>query len=425
MKKLLILITALSFAITLNAADFDIYGKMGMSAWWMKSEGLHMDTLEWDSLNNPIDHEDSIPINTNMMTPFGTLGFKFKGGVFGGCIEMNTRMNTYDSKLSGSPTYMVNFKKRRTFISMEKWYAEWYINEFMTLLMGQDYAPTNFFPSNHAFNGGTGLHDVGCLYTGAYPMFQLSIHDGNKIFEGKVAAIKVDTTCINYLDESSHSVHHHCETKAPKVEGSFAVNFDKEFFGVNGKVAGGFQQYNTIAYKKQIIEDKCRLAVTSYVVGGDVGAKVGPAKLSCDVFYGQNIGAYGVSFGYEWGWWRINDYMRPYFPIHEKTFDTTISPTDTTIDTVGVMRNCTTLEVAGILNVKPLEWLAFEGGGGVILGEHEYKYFDDKWKMVYAWYFQAEVKIFEQLVITPEVGQYNFEKNRGFIYWGLNSLVEF
>ena len=64
-------------------------------------------------------------------------------------------------------------------------------------------------------------------------------------------------------------------------------------------------------------------------------------------------------------------------------------------------------------------------GGGVILGEHEYEYFDDKWEMVYAWYFQAEVKLFEQLIVTPEVGQYTFAKERGFIYWGLNSLIEF
>ena len=331
-----------------------------------------------------------------------------------------------------------NYMKRRYFIKMQKWYAEWNISDNFTFLLGQDITPAFFSPSNQTFMGGRGLHSTGCLasgFNGAYPMFQLSIHDADQVFKGKVAVVRVDTTVIEYLNKSGHNVSYLCETGLPKIEGSFGVTIDKEVFGFNGKLSGGIQRYNSVAFQDKIKADDCKVPITSYIFGADIGIKLGPAKLAFDVFTGQNIGAYGVRVGDEWGWWRIMDetddsrpfyYMKPFYPIHD--YDTLgyDSLGDAIRDTV--LYNSSATELAVVLNIKPWDFLAFEGGGGMVIGEHENENMDKIWDPTYAWYAQMEATLFENLKITPEVGRYLYGPLFGFgryIYWGLNTSVVF
>jgi len=418
-KKILILMAVLSCISLINAGDVDIYGNLGLASWWMRSSKMHVGTIDTNSNGELIIEKDSLPLNTTLMKPCGILGFKFKGDRFGGCVEMRAQMNLYDSRLSGSPTYMPYYKKNNFFMLIEKFYGEWYLNDYFTVLFGQDYAPTNFFPSNQGYDGGRGLHNVGCLYTGAYPMFQIAVHSENKLIEGKFSIVKVDTSVIEYFNELSHAVHYHCETDLPKFEGSFAVNLDKEVFGLNVKVAGGIQRYKTVAFKKQILAKDARIPILSYVAGSDLSVRVGPVTLSWDVFYGQNIGVYGVKVGYEYGWWRLDDYMRPYYPVHLQVEDENFVVVDTTLD------NSRAFETAVILNVTPLEWLSLELGGGLINGKHENKDWDKNWKNVYAAYFQPEIRVFDQLKFTPEGGIYVYGPYRGFVYWGMNTIIGF
>ena len=173
MRKYLLLIVIASFAVSLSAADFDLYGKIAFGAWWMKTErfyddsvGIKIDTGLSPPETTTILAVDSIPLNISNFVPFGTLGVKFTGGRFSGCVEMGVEMNTYDSKLAGSPTFLQSYSKRNFFIKMQKWYAEWYISDNFTFLLGQDITPTFFSPSNQMFMGGRGLHSTGCLSTG-------------------------------------------------------------------------------------------------------------------------------------------------------------------------------------------------------------------------------------------------------------------
>ncbi len=438
MKKVIIVFTLLLLAVPTLGADFEIYGKLGMKGWWINSERFYNDTVGNDTTGAVIYGADTIPLKTNIMEPIGILGFKFTGERFGACVEIKPFMNIFNSELYGTGD-LSNYKKGSLFARINKFYGEWYINDYITFLLGQTFTPTCFIQtSNQAFDGGTNLLNAGCLYTGRLPMFQLSF--GNELgadleefsgfmWESKIAAIKVDTMALEYLNKDpSQKIQYSCKTIMPKIEGSFGVNLEKELFAFNGQVAGGYMKYKSVIFQKGTTPEEGELDVKAWVVGGDFGVKIGPVKIGYDLFYGQNIGSYGVWVGDRFGWWRIADYMRPFFPIDVELFDTN------NVFVGDEVKNGRALEMAVVLNYKPVDFISFETGVGGIIGYHEHEYYEGRWARVFgdfgtiAWYLQTEIEIFEHLTFTPEVGQYIYGPYLGFgkyIYGGFNTLVEF
>lgn len=462
MKRLLMVIAVVSYVVPAMAADVDFYGRIGMGGWWMKTERFYDDTVDsnvmidtiptttdttFDTTVTYIFDKDSMPLVSCNWLPYGTFGAKFKGDRFGGCIEFGIHDNTYDATLHGSPTFLSLFEKRGMFVYMKKWYAEWYIHDMFTFLLGQDITPANFFSSNQAFWGGNSFGNIGCLSTGSNPMFQLSV--GNQLaseesrhgfsWEGKVAAVKVDTTLILIKNKWGKAHQYKGETRAPKVEGSYEINLDLDFFALNLKAVGGFQRYYSVCFSSKLEADESKITIDSYIFGGDIGIKVGPVSVVYDIFHGQNIGPYGVYIGDAFGWWRKDDYMRVFYPQHEVPVIE-----GTPVDSLSTMKNGKVTEMALVLNVKPLDFLSFEAGLGGIIGDHEYKLYKELWPCIIehdetkipfiwrfgtiAWYFQTELTILEHLVFTPEIGQYIFGPFEGFgryLYWGFHTGVEF
>jgi len=425
MKKLLIVFFVLLITgSAVASADFDVYGKIGMAGWFMRYERFYADTVErtdtiYDTIGSVIDtsfeyrrDRDTIPTNTTIMKPFGSLGIKFKTDRFAGCAEMGLYLNSYANNTFSPATaeYLV-FQKRSFFLYVKKFYAEWFLNNYLTFKLGKDDAPTFFLSSNQGFNGGH-ANTPGVLSTDRYPMFQIAVHNPAKTILGKFAVIKVDTSCLDYNNLSKPQTIYRCETRMPKFEGGFSLNLEKDFLGLNTSIAGGYIKYNTVIIDATVPAKDSKIDVDAWVIGGDFGFKARWVKLSFDIFGGKNVGTYGVSVGDEFGWWRVSDFMRPFFPIHSK-------------DTV---RNGWVLEGNFILNVKPTDNLAFELSAGHVRGTHDYKGYDKRWEPTYTWYFMTELKVLEHLYITPEVGQFIYGKHLGFgryIYGGLNTLVEF
>lgn len=419
MKKYLLIFILISFVIPVSSADVDIYGKFGMSNWWMKSERFYNDSIDKDTVIigndtsiSKIWGADSMPIVSCNMLPFGKLGLAFKSDRFGGCVEFSISMNTYDNFYTYNPTTHRFFKKSSYYAAISKWYGEWYINDNFTLLAGKNTAPACFFPSNQAFWRENGLNNVGCLYTGSHPMMQLSIHDANKIVNCKIAAIKPDTTLLKVKNKDTWRMSYVGQTKMPKFEGSVEINLDKDLFGFRFEGAGGFQRYTSIVFGSDLPADESYLDINSWVAGADLGIRLGPVSLTYDIFYGMNIGTYGVYIGEQFGWWRIADYMRPFYPIQE----------------VDTMNNGYALEMAAIVQYKPIEMLSIEAGGGTVIGTHDYEEYKERWDQTYAWYFQSQLHLFEHLTVTPEVGQYIYGPHMGFgryIYGGFNFFIQF
>jgi hypothetical protein len=211
---------------------------------------------------------------------------------------MGTHLNMYRSRTDGSFTPPRLEKEASDYITMKKWYVEWYINDYFTLLFGKSITPTNFFPSNQMFWGGYGFNNVGCLSTGAYPLVQLTFKSPQDyIFtnEIKAAAIKVDTSVIEIKALSGAGFSYQCESKMPKLEISLKFNVEKGIFSTYGNFATGYQKYTVVLFQgtQNLTKAKCYLKVPSYVLGGDIGVKVGMVSLAVDAFYGKNIGISG------------------------------------------------------------------------------------------------------------------------------------
>lgn len=433
MKRVLILLFILTNALLLRntCAEIDVYGKFNLGIWQFSPDRFYNDTLKKiiDTINNDtiiiMGAKDSMNIIISNWIPFGTFGVKYKGDRFGGCIEMGTHLDMYDSDIwgVGHPPHAI--KKMSDYITMKKWYAEWYINDYFTLLFGKSLAPTNFFPSNQIFWAGYGFNNAGCLSTGSYPMFQLTFKSPKDYMftcEIKCAAIKVDTAVIEIHNLGDPHYNYKCEVKMPKFEGGFKYNFEKGIFSTYGNFAGGFQKYTVVlfssAQNSNLSKKDCYLDIPSGVIGADLGIKIGFISLAVDALYGTNIGIYGAFIGDEFGWWRTDNYMSVFFPYPA------INPANNNWE----LFYGTAFDIATILNIKPWEFLSFEGGVGIVTGDQRFGELKIRFHNTFAWYFQTELTLFKMLKITPEIGQYDYGPLKEFgryFYWGLNTGIEF
>jgi len=433
MKKFMVVLAVLASTIPVLSADskLDIYGRLNLGIWYHAPQRYYDDTSSYitnsvgDTIGVNYGQKDSMDIIISNWIPFGAFGVKYKGDRFGANIAMGTRNNSYDYHFSGSFSWPRVNKMISEYITLSKWYMEWYINDYFTLLAGKSLAPTNFFPSDQLFFGGYGFNNTGCLSTGSYPMFQLSIHDADNRLEGKIALIKVDTSGIEIRNKGSQGDEYQCSAKIPKLEAGFNYSFEKGIFSTYGKFAGGFQTYEVTLYQMknadpQMKKDSCTIDNPSYVIGGDIGFSLGPVSIAVDALYGMNIGNYGAFVGDQFGFWRTSDYMNVFFNMHGQNTGDSIKGWQ--------MLNGTAFEIAAILKIKPKEFLEFEAGVGMVSGDHDFDIYSDRFENSFAWYFQTDITALEMLKISPEVGEFDFGPRKWwgrYFYWGLNLGIEF
>ncbi|MBN2036539.1 MAG: hypothetical protein JW768_07330 [Chitinispirillaceae bacterium] len=428
MRRILLIVMVCGMMGKVAATDQKFYGTIGTSSWWMKTERFYADT------GNPLLGDtdrtqrftDSIPMNNINMLPYGTFGYKVTKGSFTGCIELGIVHGLYDFVISGNATYQYLGQKKTLMVYAKKWNATWQPNDVLALLIGQDFTPANFFPSNQVFWKENSFNNIGCLYTGRSPMLQLSIESPNKFVEGKIAVIQPDTSCIwiNGYESAINSEQNYysCETEMPKLEGSFGLTLDNEMFNLRCKAAGGYQTYKTVLFTERVMTaENSKTPIESWVAGIDLGFGLfDRVSISCDAFYGKNIATYGVYVGSAISWWQISDFLKPFGP--EVHFSLPENP-----DAMTVYNGYAT-EIALILNAKISDILSLEAGGGGINGSHDYEEYMNKWNPAYGWYFQTSFTLGESMKFAPEVGQYIWGPHMGFgriFYAGINSKFAF
>lgn len=442
MKKILIfLFVSAVFIAQSSAIEWDLYGKVASGIWWMKSYKFYDDTIptEIDPVTGDtveaLYGEDPFPVNNSDFITRGTFGIEAKGDRFSGKVEVGMHVNVYDYRANKENELQYYYEKYNDLIFLKKWYLEWYINDYFSLLAGQDIAPTNFFPSNQWFLCGNGFNNVGCLSTGLNPMIQLSA--GNQLgveeptgftWKTKLAVVKIDTTNLRIKgkggeDLNGDSIRYYSEVKIPKIEGSFECSAEKGNFGFEGKLAGGYQRFYQLGIHYSWFEDGAeKYPVDAYVMGADLRVKLGKFEVAVDGFYGQNVGCYGAYIGDAFGWWFSSWYMFTLMPILYLDPD---FPDD---EDKYRFLNSNIYEVAAILSFTPVDFLVFEGGAGTVQGTHEFDGYNTQWHPTYAWYAHTRFKILEKLEIIPEVGQYIYGPQFDFgkyAYWGLNTFIEF
>ena len=440
MKRIVILffLSIVVFTGTNYAIEADMYGNFSVLTFWERPHRFDYDSVgQWqDSAWNwhPIYEGDSVELMLNDWLPTGKLGIKFKMGQFGACIEFGVGKNAFDARMTGTNTTRYLYQRYGFYITAEKWYTEWLMNDYFSLLLGQEYTPANFYSSNRLLGPQIGYANMGCLFIGSRPMFQLGISGKDNIVEAKIAAIKVDTQTI--LIKHQLVKKYVNEVKAPKVEGSVQFNKDfSELFGLKAKAAGGFQKYTTFQYPDVSIIDPVKgdfsFDINSYLVAGELSLRIWRVTLLYSMFHGQNLGPYGIKIGTPSTFWRLNDYKyaKMYYPSHER--DTIMVDTLTMVeDTIWSFYDSKVTEISLILNWKLFDFLSIEGGFQEMFGDHEYKNFDELWldRSNYSWYGQIMFTLFEYMKLTAEGGFTKYGKYKGFgkfAYGGLGLGVEF
>ncbi len=438
MKRLvmLILLGIMVFQEKSVAVETEMYGDFSALTFWVKPKRFDKDsagevpddTTVFPWTYKTVYASDSVDLVLNDWLPSGKFGVNFKMAQFGACIEFGVGKNAFDAKMVGSQTTRYLFQKYGYFVTANKWYADWSINDYFTLLVGQDYTPANFFSSNRMVGPKIGYANMGCLYIGPRPMFQLGISTEENIVEAKFAVVKADTQTI--------VVRHHAvakyvnEVTVPKLEGSVQFNKDfSELFGLRVNAVGGYQNYITFKYPTlEMINPKKEdnsIDVTSYLVGGELSVRVWQVSLLYSMFHGQNLGPYGIKIGEPHTWWRVDDfkYAKVYYP--NQALDTIIEdPVTFEYDTTWSNHNSKVTEMSLILNFKINDYITLEGGFQEMFGEHGYKEFNDLWldRSNYSWYAQSVFTMLENMNLTLEGGYTKFGKFKGFgelYYWGL------
>lgn len=227
-------------------------------------------------------------------------------------------------------------------------YADWDFGGG-TLRVGQSYTPVDTFYSNQVFGSDEDLLSWGGIYTGRQPLIQLAM--GGL----KVALVKNHGAKELVADTGFESV-------LPKLE----VGYNIPAGPAKIKLAGGVASYTT---DPNGIDEN----VTSYLGGVGVSVGAGPATISVDGFYGQNVGTFGL--------------------YHQGSDDPVVSGTsvEDTDSYGGII----------VANFKATPMLSFEVGAGYTVNENDTFAEDDD---AMAYYGNAVVTLAPGFFIVPEVG---------------------
>ena len=469
------------FALTLLMAipgnselNADFYGNISFGTWWSKESDFTDSIISVDGTDTIMGEDPSPAANMDVM-PFGILGIKLAKEKITCGFELGIGRIIYDFNFFQSMT-SGNFlvKKKDFFVRFNKFFADWNINDHFALQIGQNVTPANFSTSNQALFGGNGMNNCGVLEDGARPMMQFMAKQtigGAVQLSGKVAAIMVDTMLMtlptdyrikdttvldsisgqqvaksiiiaNQVKEENKNLK--ANVQIPKLEGSFDFSLTYHLIEYTLHAAGGFQQYDII-YKPPInylgenIYPKTTLQ--SYVWGVDNSVSVGMASIAYTCAGGKNLGIYGINIGnpFKWRGAVESDLVNIFYPwarragtgASEETgvvwsagdiVDHDLAKSARTLD------NSYALEMAWIGRLKPWEFVAAEGGYGLVKASHDDETRKIWWHDTHAWYGQVELTIANVLVITPEVGYFMYGPRYAqgdLIYGGMNARIKF
>lgn len=419
-----VLFTATSLYAAADLSNFSIYGSVKTGLWWDRYERVTDDTLTINQINDTlfdtIVGKDPKPYNHFTLLPYGNLGIKYKGDRVGVTFDLGVSSAVKRAYLTGV-TGIALLYSERYFAWVRHFFAEVYLNDFLTLLIGQDFAPTCFITtSNQVYYGENSFLNTGSLYTGRKPMIEFIVgnlkNNPTIGFEAKVAALIVDTCSVQFHQQYYPLTN----TKLPKLEGGGKIQINSGSFGADLNIVGGYQLYELVLPNEFDPKRQWTQPVNCFVFGAHAGVKVSVVSLKGDFATGKNWGPYGVYIGNPFQEKGVStSYLtNMFYPIYSGSLDS---------QNVTQYESKTT-EADVVLNVKPAKWLSFEGGFGFVHASHGDTALSAKWHDTYAGYFQAELTAWGFLTFTPEGGFYFYGPKKGYgrlIYWGLGTRVDF
>lgn len=166
-------------------------------------------------------------------------------------------------------------------VQIRKLFGTYRIGETATLLIGKDYTPLNYFPSNQVApiyenEGDSGLKPYGGIYNGFKSMIQISTD------RLKLAFIEPATVSETQL---KYGLTGEIERTAPKVELSYHIGSEARYLDAYT----GYQAYRIVEDVTDVEYD-----INSWVLGLNVGVNFGQVYILGNAYSGQNINPYGL-----------------------------------------------------------------------------------------------------------------------------------
>ena len=252
-------------------------------------------------------------------------------------------------------------------------YGEW---DFGTgkLLVGQTDSLLKFSISNQVYDNNAGLKKYGKVDASRKPMIRLTFGDF------QIAAIQPAVDDLEADDTKS---------VMPKLEAKYTLSM--ESFSIDAAV--GYQTYEVTSGADDFDVDSYILAI-----GGTFN--FGPAFISADGWFGQNVGPYGLAC---------------------------ISFNDPEL-VAGDLKDNDAYGLVGVIGFKVNDMLAFEGGIGYVSTELDDVDDEDE---AMAYYVQATITLADGVTITPEIGYLdNMDDMSGAdegdtLYYGMRFMINF
>ena len=405
MKKLFFLIAAAvcTLPLLVNAAepgkDWELYGSARMSGWYWDRAMFYGDTVAFNpsTYNEDPVRQKRMIWDLEYMSRFGAhvkkdkYAFRFELG-------WNPTIRQYNVAIVGFEANTA--AKYRDGLVLRRLYGEWFINQYLTLLIGQEWCIANFFPSAQAFDMESGLCYSGALYTGRKPQVRLSGEVKNIASmlnaRAEFSVVKPDTSIIGTWDEARYV---DAEEIIPKLEGGATIEFQQGLVGIKTQLVAGINRYNLVTHRNQP-NLTTRNLVNTNCLAADIDLTVWKCRLSFAYAQGTNLASYGVLMGNPWGD-RTDEEIMLFYPRWGLSASDSIN-----------LHLCDVFTKQGcaVFNFKPFNFLAFEIGAGKILNFPEAfdylrqaegygKNVNRRW----AWYTNLQFSLLDgHMLIIPE-----------------------
>jgi hypothetical protein len=244
MKKFLVLLSVMLFAVAAFAADWNFYGSARIATWY------EIKDKKYNKYFEGID-EDETQLKMFLQSN-SRVGAKVKNGNLSGRFEYGTGVN------------------------LRLLYGKYNFGGF-TMLVGQTYTPMDYLNSNQAWGTDAGLLGVGLYYEGRQPQIKFGFGDFElALVVPKTAGFKNATP-----DKETYII--------PKLEAAYKAKFDM----VSLKLSGLYQMTDA-KWEKADKSGWNSDTITAYSVAGYVGADFSVVKLGFNASYTVNAGNAGL-----------------------------------------------------------------------------------------------------------------------------------
>jgi hypothetical protein len=353
MKKLIVVLAVLMFAVPALAADWSFYGSQRIGTWYTEREYP----------GNSSAYGGNDDAATQMYFQGNSrLGAKVKADKVTGQIEL-----ALGTGGDGGDTA----------VATRRAYGVWKVSDFTQFKVGKDYSPTTDFISNQWFNADADLLGDGNFY-GRRPA-GLTLILGNFELAALVPSFGADlNTTANGINGATGATDP--DSYIPRFEASYMAKLGAGYL----KPFGGFQYYTVKPGGSTVLTDD--VDVWSYVLGLSTSWNIGAFSIGGQLSYGMNEG--NVQ-----GW---------------STGSNARSISSAYLDGGDDIKDVYTLQALLVAALKFTDTLRFEAGFGFRQdnadGAPGFSQKDELWVT----YLQALITMAPGVYLAPEVGYYDY-----------------